>query len=122
MKRTITQLTALCAFLLLGTITYAQCTSTVYIKNASNDDWTISYYNNDITVPAQTDATLGFFNADPTIGRGALLTSNPNGCSHKFQTNPDTWNPSCALGTQTVYYEATLDLNGCYNDGFVYIF
>ena len=72
MKKSITQLTLLFAFLVMGTITYAQCTGSVYIRNASGEDWTVSYYNNDLVVPAGTDATLGFVNANPTIGRGVL--------------------------------------------------
>ncbi len=122
MKKTITQLAVVITFLMLGSVSYAQCTGSVYIKNASNDDWIVSYYNQDLLVPAQTDANLGYINMSPTIGRGVLLNSNPNDCNHKFQTNPDTWNPTCTLGTGTVYYEATLDLNGCYNDGQIYIY
>ena len=122
MKKSITQLAMMVAFLLMGSGAYAQCTGSVYIKNASNDDWIVSYYNQDLLVPAQTDANLGYLNMSSSIGRGVLLDSNPNDCNHKFQTNPDTWNPLCALGTGTVYYEATLDLNGCYNNGVIYIY
>ncbi len=75
-----------------------------------------------MVVPAQSDANLGYFNENPNIGRGVLLTANVNDCNHKFQTNPDFWNPLCALGTNTVFYQATLDPNGCYNNGMIYIF
>jgi hypothetical protein len=123
MKKTITQLTLLCAFLVMGTITYAQCTGSVYIRNNSGEDWTVSYYNNDLVVPAGTDATLGFINANPTIGRGVLRTANPNDCNHKFQTNPDFWLATCAPSTTGVYYEAVLTPStGCYNSGRIYIF
>ena len=122
MKKSITQLTMMVAFLLMGSGVYAQCTGSVYIKNASNDDWIVSYYNQDLLVPAQTDANLGYLNMSPNIGRGVLLANNPNDCNHKFQTNPDTWNPPCTFGTGTVYYEAVQDINGCYNNGVIYIF
>ncbi|MCJ8290589.1 MAG: hypothetical protein HRT58_13055 [Crocinitomicaceae bacterium] len=120
MKRKITQLLMTSAFLLIGSGAYAQCTGSVYIKNKSNDDWTVSYYNNDLVVPAQSDATLGYINANPNIGRGVLQTANTS-CNHKFQTNPDIWNAPCTFGTSLVYYQATLDLNGCYNSGVIYI-
>ena len=122
MKKSITQLTMLFAFLVMGSMAYAQCTGSVYIKNTSNDDWTVSYYNNDLVVPAQSAATLGYINANPNIGRGVLQSANLNGCNHKFQTNPDFWNVPCTPGTNFVYYEATLEPNGCYNNGMIYIF
>ena len=129
MKKSITKLLVLCAFLLGGTGLYAQiiggsgCTGTVGIKNNSSEDWTVSYYNYDLVVPAGTSATLGFTNANPTIGRGVLLTASPNTCNHKFQTNPETWNAPCAAGTNGVYYEAILSPStGCYNSGKIYIY
>lgn len=125
MKKTITQLMLVSTFVLLGSTLFAQCNGTVDIKNVSQDDWTISYYNNNIFVPASSSTTLGFINADPQIGRGVILgpvTSTTAACSHKFQNNPDIWNPPCTTGTTQVTYTGALDIGtGCFNSGLIYI-
>ena len=125
MKKISTHFAAMILFVLIGFTASAQCTGTVEIKNASGDDWTVSYYNNDIFVPAQSSVTLGFFNANPSIGRGVILgpiTSNTFACAHKFQNNPDIWNAPCAPNTFQVTYTGVLDpATGCYNSGQIYI-
>lgn len=124
MKKVITHLMLVSTFVLLGTAVFGQCTGTVDIKNGSTDDWTISYYNNNIFVPANSSVTLGFFNANPSIGRGVILGANTStsACAHKFQNNPDVWNPPCAAGTTQVTYTGVLDpATGCYNSGLIYI-
>ena len=124
MKKAITHFMILSTFVLLGTTVFGQCTGSVDIKNSSGDNWTVSYYNNNILVPAGTSVTLGFVNANPTIGRGVILGSPSTtvGCAHKFQNNPDIWNPTCAPATTQVTYTGVLDpATGCYNAGLILI-
>ena len=97
------------------------CNGTVNIINNSGDDWTISYYNTDIVVPANDQDVLGFTNADITTGRGVLWNGNLNDCNHKFQTNPDFWFAFCAPNTSTVSYFANETSPGCFSSGVIII-
>jgi hypothetical protein len=134
MKTTLLHIVGVLSFALFSTGVDAQiigpgpggaCSGTVDIQNGSGDGWTVSYYNNNIFVPAGTQVTLGFVNADPTIGRGVILGPLPatlNACAYKFQNNPDLWNPPCAPNTFQVTYNAVQNpANGCFTSGLIRI-
>jgi hypothetical protein len=128
MKKTITQLTMMVAFVLMGSMASAQlCSGSVTIKNGSQDTWTVSYYGvQSPPIAPNTQFNLGFNNADGTQGRGVILgpsvTTVTSFCGHKFQFNPEIWNAPCAPGTASVTYSGTQDpATGCYTSALIYI-
>ena len=123
MKKSITQFTAMMLFLIIGSSANAQCTGTVNINNKSGDVWTINYYGSSIAVQPQSNVTLGFTDASPSLARGVMLggqTSTPSACGYKFQGGNDVWNAPCAPNPTQVSYSGVLDSGtGCYTVGFV---